>query len=102
MALESESWSRRDLLSGRTANDGGVEEEHHVTGVVVHARPEFLSDVLTVLRAMPGLDVHGTSPAGKVVVTLETRTEHDVVRRLGEIGELPGVLSTALVYHRFE
>ena len=51
---------------------------------------------------MPGLDVHGDSPTGKIVVTLETRTEHDVVQRMGEIGELSGVLSTALVYHHFE
>ncbi|WP_336491315.1 chaperone NapD [Methylobacterium nigriterrae] len=101
MTRGSASWSRRDLLSGCTAT-GVPAGEHHVTGLVVHARPEHLSSVLAFLRAMPGLDVHGDSSAGKIVVTLETRSEHDVVRRLGEIGELPGVLSTALVYHRFE
>ena len=69
---------------------------------MVHARPERLTAVLASLRAIPGLDVHGDSPAGKVVATLETETQDDVVRRLGEIGELPGVLSTALVYHRFD
>ena len=101
MVREQVALSRRDLLSGR-AGPGQDEGEHHVTGLVVHARPERLGDVLGVLRAMPGLDVHGESPTGKIVVTLETPSEHDVVQRLGEIGELPGVLSTALVYHRFE
>jgi periplasmic nitrate reductase NapD len=102
MVREPVSWSRRDLLSGRSAASSGMEGEHHITGLVVHARPERLSGVLAVLRDMPGVEIHGDSPAGKIVVTLETRTEHDVVQRMGEIGELSGVLSTALVYHRFE
>ncbi|AWN39567.1 chaperone NapD [Methylobacterium durans] len=98
---EPSSWSRRDLLSGRPAASAAPADEHHVTGLIVHARPEHLSEVLAVLRVIPGLDVHGDSPTGKIVVTLETRSQDDVVQRLGEIGELPGVLSTALVYHRF-
>lgn len=102
MAREQASWSRRDLLGGRSASGSGAGGEHHVSGLVVHARPERLTAVLASLRAIPGLDVHGDSPAGKVVATLETETQDDVVRRLGEIGELPGVLSTALVYHRFD
>lgn len=102
MAHEQASLSRRDLLAGRSAAGRPLEGGHHVSGLVVHARPERLAGVLDALRAMPGLDVHGESPAGKVVATLETPTEDDVVRRLGEIGELPGVLSTALVYHRFD
>ncbi|WFT81266.1 MULTISPECIES: chaperone NapD [unclassified Methylobacterium] len=102
MAHEQASLSRRDLLAGRPAAGRAAGGGHHVSGLVVHARPERLAGVLASLRAMPGLDVHGESPAGKIVATLETSTEDDVVQRLGEIGELPGVLSTALVYHRFD
>ncbi|GJD59824.1 chaperone NapD [Methylobacterium dankookense] len=102
MAREQASWSRRDLLGGRPAASPAAGGEHHVSGLVVHARPERLVAVLASLRAMPGLDVHGDTPAGKIVATLETPTEDDVVSRLGDIGELPGVLSTALVYHRFD
>jgi nitrate reductase NapD len=102
MAREKASWSRRDLLGGRPAASPKAGGEHHVSGLVIHARPARLAAVLASLRAMPGLDVHGDTPAGKIVATLETPTEDDVVSRLGEIGELPGVLSTALVYHRFD
>ena len=102
MAREQASWSRRDLLGGRPAASPAAGGEHHVSGLVVHARPERLVAVLASLRAMPGLDVHCDTPAGKIVATLETPTEDDVVSRLGDIGELPGVLSTALVYHRFD
>jgi nitrate reductase NapD len=102
MAREQASWSRRNLLGGRQTAGLGAGGEHHVSGLVVHARPERLAAVLASLKAIPGLDVHGDNPVGKIVATLETPTEDDVVRRLGEIGELPGVLSTALVYHRFD
>lgn len=102
MAREQACWSRRDLLGSRPTSSLGPGDEHHVSGLVVHARPERLAAVLASLRAIPGLEVHGDSPVGKIVATLETLTQDDVVRRLGEIGELPGVLSTALVYHRFD
>ena len=46
MVREPVSWSRRDLLSGRSAASSGMEGEHHITGLVVHARPERLSSVL--------------------------------------------------------
>ncbi|WP_460451083.1 chaperone NapD [Alsobacter sp. SYSU BS001988] len=91
--------SRRDLLTGRVIGAGA---ELHVSSLVVHVRPDRLDAVRVALAAMAGVEVHGGSAAGKLVVTLETLTEHDVVQSMGAIGELPGVLSTALVYHRFE
>ena len=36
------------------------------------------------------------------MVTLETRSEADIVTRLNEISLLAGVLSAALVFHHFE
>ena len=42
------------------------------------------------------------SPQGKVVITLEARTQDDVVRTMAGIGDMPGVLSTALVYQHAE
>lgn len=94
--------SRRDVLTGRLAASPDVSTEQHVSSLVVHARPERLPDVLASLGSMQGVEVHGQNTAGKVVVTLETATEQEVVLRMGEIGELPGVLSTALVFHHFE
>ena len=107
--------SRRDLLTGHVLASSeskktplGGHEPHsedaeiHVSSLVVHARPETLDDVRDALRAMPGVEIHGENAAGKIVITLETRTEHEVVQRLGAISELPGVLSAALVYHHFE
>jgi periplasmic nitrate reductase NapD len=91
--------TRRDLLTGRVIAAG---TEQHVSSLVVHVRPEHLDAVRAALAVMPGVEIHGGSAVGKLVVTLETLSEHDVVQSMGAIGELPGVLSTALVYHHFE
>jgi periplasmic nitrate reductase NapD len=93
--------SRRDLLTGHVLASS-ESQEIHLSSLVVHVRPETLDDVRGALRAMPGVEIHGENAAGKIVITVETRTEHEVVQRLGAISELPGVLSAALVYHHFE
>ena len=94
--------TRRDVLTGKMAPEDGGGPELHVSGLVVHVRPDRLEAVLAALAKMPGVETHGVSAAGKVVVTLETDHEQDIVQCLGAIGELPGVLSAALVSHRFE
>jgi nitrate reductase NapD len=47
---------------------------------------------------MSGVEIHAENALGKIVITLETADEHEIVQRMGAIGELPGVLSTALVF----
>lgn len=91
--------SRRELLTGRLMAWSGPEE--HVSGLVVHVRPEKAAAVRAELVAMPAVEIHAES-AAKIVVTLETPTEGDIVTRLNEISLLDGVMSAALVFHHFE
>lgn len=100
--MAADPLTRRDILTGRVVSGSADAAEFHVSSLVVHVRPERLGEVRAALEAMPGAEVHGVSSAGKLVVTLETGSQHDVVLHMGAIGELPGVLSTALVYHHFE
>jgi periplasmic nitrate reductase NapD len=58
--------------------------------------------VRAAVAALDGVEVHGASPQGKIVVTLETASEGDIVERLAAIRELAGVLSTVLVFHWVE
>jgi periplasmic nitrate reductase NapD len=79
-----------------------VPPELHITSCLVHARPEALAPTRAALAAMDGVEVHGASPDGKVVVTLETASEGGIVDRLAAMRDLPGVLSAVLVFHRVE
>jgi nitrate reductase NapD len=90
--------SRRDVLRGRVVQ---VPPELHVSSLVVHVRPEKADAAAAKLRAIPGVEIHGGA-SGKIIVTLETPIEADIVTRLNEISLLDGVLSAALVYHHFE
>jgi periplasmic nitrate reductase NapD len=91
--------SRRDVLRGRVIE--APVPEAHVSSLVLHVRPENLAQVRAALAGMPGVEVPASS-GGKLVVTLETESEADIVTRMNEISVLPGVLSAALVYHHFE
>jgi periplasmic nitrate reductase NapD len=51
---------------------------------------------------MDGAEVHGGVETGKLVVTLETATEAEVVERINAIEVLDGVLAASLVFHHFE
>ncbi len=46
---------------------------------------------------MPGARVHGSSPNGKLVVTLDADSADEMLSRVGEIQRTDGVLSAALV-----
>lgn len=95
------SMTRRSLISGSRPS-APLEPEFHICSLVVHVRPDALAPVGAALRAMSGVEIHGESPRGKIVVTIETTNDHDIVRTMGCIGELPGVLSTALIFQHSE
>ena len=76
--------------------------ELHITSCLVHARPDRLDRVRRDLAALEGVDVHGASAAGKIVVTVEAANEHGIVERLADMRDLPGVLSAVLVFHQIE
>ena len=79
-----------------------MPEEFHVSSLVVHCRRERAAAVATTLRTLDGMEVHGGVLEGKLVVTLETATEGEIVERLNQVQLLDGVLAATLVFHQFE
>jgi len=79
-----------------------VPDEFHVSSLVVHCRRKNAAAVATALRAMDGMEVHGGVPEGKLIVTLETATEGEIVDLLNQVQALGGVLAATLVFHQCE
>jgi nitrate reductase NapD len=75
-----------------------VPEEVHISSLVVHAAPKRMQSVENAIAMMPGARVHGGSPNGKLVVTLDASSTDEMLSRIGIIQRLDGVLSAALVY----
>jgi nitrate reductase NapD len=79
-----------------------VAEELHVSSLVVHGRPERLGEIRAGLARLSGVEVHAGAPSGKLVVTLETGSEQEIVAHVTTISLLDGVLSATLVFHHVE
>jgi nitrate reductase NapD len=80
----------------------GASRDIHVCSLVVHAWPERLDAVAEAVAQLPGAELHGRDPLGKLIVTLETDSEGEILARMGAIGDIEGVLSTSLVYQHHE
>lgn len=75
---------------------------HNVCGLLVHALPERLAGVSETLSAMPGIEIHATSPDGRLVVTAEDAGEVRAIDAIGTMNDIQGIVSVALVYHHFD
>lgn len=88
--------SRRSLL--------GLPEEDlgHISSLVVRAHPDRLEAVAARIARLSIAEVALTDPAGKLVVTLETRDEHEIVAAMNAMQRMRGVVSVALVFHHID
>ena len=71
----------------------------HISSIVVTADPNRLDTVIPAINALEIAEVSLTGPMGKLVVTLETDSEADMIQGLTDIQLMPGVASAALCYH---
>ena len=109
MTRAANSHSRRGLRTpSAAAVPHGNESRHragdafHVAGVVIHARPSALDGVSSAIARITGARVHGTSSAGKLVVTLEGPATGTIAAGVEAIRRLSGVIDVSLVYQHGE
>ena len=94
---------RRNFMLGRPSETSAeIGSESHVSSLIVHVWPERADAVAEAIGSRRGAEVHARDPIGKLIVTLETENEFEIVQHLNAIQDLSGVLSTALVFHLFE
>ncbi|MBB5696375.1 chaperone NapD [Muricoccus pecuniae] len=79
-----------------------MPEEFHISSLVVHCRRELAPSIAGRIGEMPGMEVHGGVEEGKLIVTLETVTESEIVERLNVVQLINGVLAATLVFHQFD
>lgn len=74
----------------------------NISGIVVHTSPDKIDMIRAQLEKIPGVEVHAASAEGKMVVTIEKSDDREATDVFEEISRIPGILSTAMVYHHFE
>lgn len=77
-----------------------MSDQVHISSIVVTADPGRLDTVEPAIAAFPVAEVALADPSGKLIVTLESPDEAQMVDALTQIQLLPGVVSAALVYHQ--
>lgn len=74
----------------------------NISGVVVRAYPGDVSPVSAKLVEYEGVEVHGASDDGRLVVTIEKESDSGVADLVVKMQDIPGVLSASMIYHHFE
>jgi len=74
----------------------------NISGVLVRVYPEQITSVGESLVAMQGVEVHGNSDDGRIVVTVEQDDANQMSDVLTNMQTIPGVLAASMVYHQFE
>ncbi len=74
----------------------------NVCGFVVHANPERMAAVTEAIRALPGVDIHGESGDGRLIVTAIDTDGAMALDQVGVIQNFKGVVSTSLAYHQID
>jgi len=74
----------------------------NISGVVVRTFPGDMERVTRSLSRLDGVEVHGASNDGRLVVTVEQPDDYLAADILTAMQGLPGVLSASMIYHQFE
>jgi nitrate reductase NapD len=77
-------------------------DQVHISSLVVHVRPECCAEASARIAALAGAEIHGASEAGKLVVVLETTHEGDILTQINLINEMPGIITTSMIYHEID
>lgn len=74
----------------------------HIASLFVQAHPVNRHTIEQNIAALPGAEVAHADDQGRIIVTLETSSEDEIVQALTDIQLLTGVVSASLVYHQTE
>jgi periplasmic nitrate reductase NapD len=74
----------------------------HISSLLVSARPAALNAVEAHLAQIDIAEIAHIDPLGKIIVTLETGNESEIVQALTDIQLIDGVVSAALVFHQMD
>jgi nitrate reductase NapD len=96
--------NRRALITGRalTADPVVVPPGGEIASILVQARPDQLDEVEAAIVALPGCEIHGRDPRGKLVVVVEALDAGSLGSTLNAIALLPSVYSASLVFHAID
>ena len=89
--------SRRDVLKARI-----IRPMPQIASLMIQARPEYIPALTPGLNAIDGIEVHGSSDNGRIIVTVEARNDQQLLDLITTIEQTDHVITASLVYHQIE
>ncbi|MEW6163779.1 MAG: chaperone NapD [Pseudomonadota bacterium] len=74
----------------------------NISSVIVIPHPDHVEAVRERLCEIEGVELHASSPEGKMIVTVEAPDDRATTGTYEFISQLDGVLSASMVYHQKE
>ena len=91
---------RREFVRGSWGpRESSPYPSAEIASILVQTRPERLAEAERSILAVPGTEIHGRDPRGKLVVVIEAPDVGTVGTALNIIALLPGVITASLVFH---
>ncbi len=73
-----------------------------ICSMVVYAKPENAGTVEKAIKALEGVEVHGGTETGKLVITIDHPDRMKCSETMMGLHDVPGVINTALIYEYYE
>lgn len=74
----------------------------NISSVIVIPHPERVEHVVAALKAIENVEVAAVSPAGQIIVTIESEGDRETIQMYESISLMDGVMSASMVYHQKE
>jgi len=74
----------------------------NISSLLIHVQPQRAEHVRAQLEQLPGVEVHAVTAEGRLIVTVEKGNDQEMTRAFEQLGAIPGVQATTLVYHHSE
>jgi nitrate reductase NapD len=72
----------------------------HISSLLIRANPADLDRVQAEILKLPNSEIPLCDDSGKIIVTLETSSESEIVDSLTTVQLIDGVVSAAMIYHQ--
>ncbi|WP_127959968.1 chaperone NapD [Serratia microhaemolytica] len=78
-----------------------MNNEWHVSGLMVQARPEMFPTLIPALLTIPETEIPAQDQQqGKLVVVMQAASSQQLLENIESARNLDGVLAVSLVYHQ--
>jgi nitrate reductase NapD len=101
---QTETINRRALITGRVLTRDRVVAPPggEIASILVQARPEHLDEIEAAILALPGCEIHGRDPRGKLVVVADALDAGALGALLTTMSQLAHVHAASLVFHAID